>query len=423
MEPFNILTLLIFLSAVFGYLNVRFLKLPETIGLMIMAIVFSTILIILNHFFSPVLKLAEEILVRINFTDVVLNIMLCFLLFAGALHTDISLMMKERKSIILFSVAGVLISTFIVGALLSLGLSLTGIKVDFMYCLLFGALISPTDPIAVLGILTKAGVPKNIEIKIVGESLFNDGIGVVVFIITYELTMMGAGTFDLGHTLALFAREAIGGLLFGWLLGYVSFKFLRSIDNYQTEIMITLAVVMGGNFLAREMHISGPLAIVVAGLFIGSRAKGDAISDTTKLYVGKFWEVVDVIMNAVLFVLIGLNIILLQFSMAYLYVAVLTVPLVLLARYLSILLPSAVLKKWIEMDRNTRLIMTWGGLRGGLSIAMALSLPASPQRDILVFITYGVVLFSIIVQGLTIEKLTLSLFKKPKKKELAAVND
>lgn len=414
MEPFNILTLLIFLSAVFGYFNVRFLKLPETIGLMIMAIVFSTILIILNSFYSPVLKIAEEILVRINFTQVVLNIMLCFLLFAGALHIDILLMIRERKSIILFSVAGVLISAFIVGGLLYLGLPLIGVKIDFMYCLLFGALISPTDPIAVLGILTKAGVPKKIEIKIVGESLFNDGIGVVIFIIIYEATIAGTDTFDLGHTLALFAREAIGGLLFGWLLGYVAFRFLRSIDNYQTEIMITLAVVMGGNFLAREMHISGPLAIVVAGLFIGSRAKGDAVSDTTKLYVGKFWEVVDIIMNAILFVLIGLNIIMLEFSIKYLYAAILTVPLVLIARYLSILLPSAVLKKWIEMDKNTRLIMTWGGLRGGLSIAMALSLPGSAQRNILVFITYGVVLFSIIVQGLTIEKLTVSLLKKSK---------
>ncbi len=412
MELFNILTLLIFLSAVFGYFNVRFLKLPETIGLMVMAIIFSTILITLNSFYSPVLKIAEDILNRINFTKVVLDVMLCFLLFAGALHTDISLMIKERKSIILFSIAGVLMSTFIVAGLLSIGLALTGIKVSLMYCLLFGALISPTDPIAVLGILTKAGVPKKIEIKIVGESLFNDGIGVVIFIIIYELATAGAPKFDFTRVLALFMQEAIGGLLFGWLLGYIAFRVLRSINNYQTEIMITLAIVMGGNYLAHQMHISGPLAIVVAGLFTGSKVKREAMSDTTELYIGKFWEIVDVIMNAVLFVLIGLNIILLEFSMKYLYAAFIAVPVVLIARYLSILLPSTVLNKWIEMDKNTRLIMTWGGLRGGLSIAMALSLPGGSQRDILVFITYGVVLFSIIVQGLTIEKLTTSLFQK-----------
>ncbi len=414
MELFNILTLLIFLSAVFGYVNVRFLKLPETIGLMVMAIIFSAILIILNIFYSPVLKVAEEILARINFTKVVLDVMLCFLLFAGALHTDFGLMIKERKSIVLFSVVGVLLSTFIVAGLLSIGLSLTGIKIDFMHCLLFGALISPTDPIAVLGILTKAGVPKKIEIKIVGESLFNDGLGVVIFIIIYELTMMETPAFNFTHVLALFAREAIGGLMFGWLLGYIAFRFIRSIENYQTEILITLAIVMGGNYLAHKMHISGPLAVVVAGLFTGSRTKGEAMSYTTGLYVEKFWEIIDVIMNAVLFVLIGLNIIMLHFSIKYLYSALAAIPAVLIARYLSILLPSAILKKWIEMDKNTRLIMTWGGLRGGLSIAMALSLPASPQRNILVFITYGVVLFSIIVQGLTIDKLTTSLLKKTK---------
>jgi len=414
MELFNILTLLIFLSAVFGYVNVRFLKLPETIGLMVMAIIFSAILIISNIFYSPVLKVAEEILARINFTKVVLDVMLCFLLFAGALHTDFGLMIKERKSIVLFSVVGVLLSTFIVAGLLSIGLSLTGIKIDFMHCLLFGALISPTDPIAVLGILTKAGVPKKIEIKIVGESLFNDGLGVVIFIIIYELTMMETPAFNFTRVLALFAREAIGGLMFGWLLGYIAFRFIRSIENYQTEILITLAIVMGGNYLAHKMHISGPLAIVVAGLFTGSRTKGEAMSDTTELYVEKFWEIIDVIMNAVLFVLIGLNIIMLHFSIKFLYSALAAIPAVLIARYLSILLPSAILKKWIEMDKNTRLIMTWGGLRGGLSIAMALSLPASPQRNILVFITYGVVLFSIIVQGLTIDKLTTSLLKKTK---------
>lgn len=414
MELFNILTLLIFLSAVFGYVNVRFLKLPETIGLMVMAIIFSAILIILNIFYSPVLKVAEEILARINFTKVVLDVMLCFLLFAGALHTDFGLMIKERKSIVLFSIVGVLLSTFIVAGLLSIGLSLTGIKIDFMHCLLFGALISPTDPIAVLGILTKAGVPKKIEIKIVGESLFNDGLGVVIFIIIYELTMMETPAFNFTHVLALFGREAIGGLMFGWLLGYIAFRFIRSIENYQTEILITLAIVMGGNYLAHKMHISGPLAVVVAGLFTGSRTKGEAMSYTTGLYVEKFWEIIDVIMNAVLFVLIGLNIIMLHFSIKYLYSALAAIPAVLIARYLSILLPSAILKKWIEMDKNTRLIMTWGGLRGGLSIAMALSLPASPQRNILVFITYGVVLFSIIVQGLTIDKLTTSLLKKTK---------
>jgi len=410
MDFFNIITILIVLSSVFGYINVRFLKLPETIGLMIISIIFSFLMILVNYFNPQVFHFAEDLVESVNFSKVLLDVMLSFLLFAGALHTDGSLLKKEKRTIMLFSVAGVLLSTFFIASLFYLTVRLIGFDLSFIYCLLFGALISPTDPIAVLGILTKANVPKKVEINIVGESLFNDGIGVVVFITILQIIRSGAENISFGDVALLFLQEAVGGIVFGLVIGYVTYRLLKSIDHYQIEVMITLSMVMGGYYLATLLHVSGPLAMVVAGLFTGNRSKEFAMSDTTELYVDKFWELIDVIMNAILFVLIGLRLMVLDYRDSYLVIALVAIPIVLFARYFSIALPVLVLGKRVDFNRKDRLLMTWGGLRGGLSIAMALSLAGEPNKDLIVFITYIVVLFSIVIQGLTVGKFAKGLY-------------
>jgi CPA1 family monovalent cation:H+ antiporter len=410
MDLLTTITLLVILSAVFGYVNTRFLKLPQTIGLMFMALVFSLLMIIADYFNPALFHYAEDLVNQINFSEVLLDVMLSFLLFAGALHTDVALLKAHRRSIILFSFVGVLLSTFIIGSLLFFVLQLIGTPIDFIYCLLFGALISPTDPIAVLGILTKSKVPKKLEINIVGESLFNDGIGVVIFLTIVEVTRSSTGEFHLGEAALLLLQEAGGGLLFGIALGYLMFLLLRSIDSYETEVIITLAGVMGGYLLANKLHISGPLAMVAAGLFTGNRSKKKAMSKTTELYVDKFWELIDVLMNAILFVLIGLRLIVLEFDTGYFVAGLIAIPVVLMSRYLSMRVPQFLLQKWIDIDQKAILLMTWGGLRGGLSIAMALSLVRTEPKEMIVTITYIVVLFSIMVQGLSMGKLVKKLY-------------
>ncbi|WP_341227231.1 sodium:proton antiporter [uncultured Arcticibacterium sp.] len=412
MELFKILTMLVVISALFGYINVRFLKLPTTIGLMIMALVFSLIMILLQFIYPDLVHYARDIMAEIDFTTVLMDVMLSFLLFAGALHTNVGMIKQEKGTIGMFALVGVFISTFLIGgAVYYLSMAL-GLHTDLVYCLLFGALISPTDPIAVLGIMTKANVPKKIEINIVGESLFNDGVGVVIFFTILEIARLGVDNVTAMDVATLFVQEAVGGILFGLGLGFLMFKLLKSIDDYEVEVMITLALVMGGYFLAQQLHTSGPLAMVVAGLFMGSSGmKQDSMSETTELYVDKFWELVDVLMNAVLFVLIGLEILILEFHTNYFIAGAASIVIVLLARYLIITVLLKFSKNWVSVDKAP-LLLTWGGLRGGLSIAMALSLPSEWEaKPYIVFITYCVVLFSIIVQGLTLEKLVKRIYK------------
>ena len=409
MGLFTIITILVVITALFAYLNSRFLKLPETIGVMIISLVFSLLLILSGLIFPGVTTFAKVFIGNVDFSHVLLDIMLSFLLFAGALHTDASLMKANRASISIFAVVGVLISALLVGCILFLFLQLFQTPVNFWYCLLFGALVAPTDPIAVLGILTKAGAPADVEIKIVGESLFNDGIGVVLFLSLVEIIRIGTGNISFGDISLLLVKEIFGGIVFGWLLGFTGYRMMKSIDNYQSEILITLAMVMGGYALAQYLHLSGPLAMVVAGLFTGSRSKKEAMSDTTELYVYKFWELIDVLMNAILFVLIGLELLTLEFEINYLITGLVAIPVTLFARYISLLLPATLFKKYIKTDRKTIKIMTWGGLRGGLSIAMALSLTDPLPKNQFVFMIYVVVLFSIIVQGLTVGKVIKKL--------------
>lgn len=413
MGLFNILTLLVVISAIFGYINVRFFKLPTTIGLMIMALIFSLGMILFQFVNPSITEYATEFVAGIDFTTILMDVMLSFLLFAGALHTNVGLIKEEKRSIGLFALVGVFLCTFLIGYGIFYLSKILNHEIDLIYCLLFGALISPTDPIAVLGILKKSKVPKKIEINIVGESLFNDGVGVVIFFTILEIARMGIENVTAADIGLLFIQEAVGGVLFGLVLGWIMFRLLKSIDDYEVEVLITLALVMGGYFLARKLHTSGPLAMVVAGLFMGSSGlREHAMSETTELYVDKFWELIDVLMNAVLFVLIGFEILILEVE-PYFFLAVLgAIAIVLLARFGVIHFLLRISKKWIAVDREAPVLLTWGGIRGGLSIAMALSLPSEwPAKPYLVFITYGVVLFSIIVQGLTLEKLVKRIYR------------
>lgn len=410
MSLFVIITILVVLTAAFAFINIRFLKLPQTIGMMIISLIFSLLLIGSGLLIPEVSSFARGFIGNIDFSKVLLDIMLSFLLFAGALHTDSSLLKANRRSITVFAIVGVLLSTLLVGALIFFFFQTFLTPVNFWYCLLFGALVAPTDPIAVLGILTKAGAPKDVEIKIVGESLFNDGIGVVLFLSLLEIITIGINNVSFGDLSLLLVQEIAGGILFGWILGQVGFRLMKKIDHYQTEVLITLAIVMGGYMVAQLLHLSGPLAMVVAGLFTGSRSKEHAMSDTTELYVDKFWELIDVLMNAILFVLIGLELLTLEFNFNYLIAGLVAIPITLLSRYLSLIIPASLFKKYINTSRKTIGLMTWGGLKGGLSIAMALSLSAPLPKTQFVFMIYVIVIFSIIVQGLTVGKLIKKVF-------------
>ncbi|MBF9239442.1 sodium:proton antiporter [Hymenobacter sp. BT683] len=409
MELYNTLALLIVISAVFGYVNHRFLKLPGTIGLMVLALVSSLLAIGLGKLGVDWVLTAGELVRGIDFHVVLMQVMLSFLLFAGSLHVDLRALGKEGVAVGAMATAGTLLSTALVGTAFYYLLPLFGLPTDFIYCLLFGALISPTDPIAVLGILKQARIDPRLEIRIVGESLFNDGIAVVVFISLFQIAQFGGEQATPAVIGQLFLQEAVGGLALGAALGYAGFWALRSIDHYQVEVLITLALVMGGTALAAQLHTSGPLAMVVAGLIVGDRGRQLGMSDVTREYLDKFWELLDEILNAVLFVLIGLEMLVLDISRTTLLVGLAAIVVVLLARWVSVGVPLVLLRRYYPFDRQTLRVLTWGGLRGGISVALALSLPESMPRDLMVGITYVVVVFSIIGQGLTIGPLVKRL--------------
>ncbi len=403
------------LTALLAYLNLRFLGLPTTIGVMAAALLFSLSLVGLDKLgIAQGLRNYEESLLRsIDFSDVLMQGMLSLLLFAGALHVDLSELRSYRWQVGVLAVVGTLLSTVAVGLGVWVVLPLVGLELPLMYCLLFGALISPTDPIAVMGILKTAGAPKNLELVIAGESLFNDGVGVVIF--SLLLGALASGTTPTaGEGFSLLLHEAGGGLLFGLALGYVTFWLLRSVDNYQVEVLLTLAAVTGGYALALRLHVSGPLAMVVVGLMIGNGGRALAMSDTTRRYVDLFWELVDEILNAVLFVLIGMEVLLVSFSPATLVAAAVAATVTLLARALTVGLPVNLLHTAFKLPRGAGWVLTWGGLRGGISVALALSLPAGPQRDIVLALTYCIVVFSILGQGLTIGPLVKRTLAPPR---------
>jgi len=404
MDIYVIATILIVLSAVFGYLNVRFLKLPKTIGLMVITILFTLLILAIGFFDNTLLEQEKELIAQIDFKTVLLDVMLSFLLFAGALHTNFQQLKIQRKPIFVFATFGTLLSTFLVGTFVYYLIYFLGFSIDYLYCLLFGALISPTDPISVLGILKQINAPKKLETKIVGESLFNDGVGVVIFMTIYHMAQSG-GNITIMPVVKLFIQEVFGGILLGALLGWLTYKLLKSIDDYDTEVIITIATVMGGTLIAHKLHLSAPLAMVVAGLIIGNdTARNKSMSKLTESYVDKFWELTDVLLNTILFVMIGMEILVLNFNKMYVIIGLIAIPILLVSRYLSLMIPIKIFAKKLDFVKNTNLLMTWGGLRGGISIALALSLTLEMHKDLFLVITYTVVVFSIIVQGLTVGK-------------------
>lgn len=401
MSLFHILAILLTAAALFSYINYRFLKLPTTIGIMLVALTFSLLLNLLGPVGIDIEHEVQFMLESIEFDATLLHGMLSFLLFAGALHVDLSELSRQRGTIIFLATAGVVATTFIIGGLSYYAFELAGLGIPFVYCLLFGALISPTDPIAVLGILRQAHAPKSLEAKITGESLFNDGMAVVVFLVLIRLATGEAGL-SATDVVLLFSQEAIGGVLFGLGAGAVTYWMLKSVDNYQVEVLLTLALVTGGYALAEVLHLSAPVAIVCAGLLIGNHGRTLAMSEKTRGHLDTFWELVDEVLNAVLFVLIGLEVLALAFLQEYLLAGILAIPIVLLARFISVGIPVTVMRRFRSFTPRVIQILTWGGLRGGISVALALSLPAGAIRDALVVVTYIVVIFSILVQGLTI---------------------
>lgn len=397
------------LTTLLTYVNFRFIGLPPTIGVMVTAMLFSLILQVLSFLGFPGLEdQVRDLIGQIDFGDLLMNWMLSFLLFAGALHVNLADLKSYRWPIGLLATFGVLIATFVIGTLSFWIFGLFGWHVSFLYCLLFGALISPTDPIAVLGVLRTANASKPLKTTIVGESLFNDGTAVVVFTVLLGIAQLGE-TPTVSATAMLFLHEAVGGVLFGGLIGYVVYRMIKSIEQYQVEVMLTLALVIGGAAMSSELHVSAPIAMVVAGLIIGNLGRNLAMNDMTRRYMDGFWELLDDILNALLFALIGMELLLLPFSWLHLSAAGLLAVAILLSRWLTVAPAIALLRRWRTVPRGTIRVLTWGGLRGGVSVALALALPLGPERDLVLSITYIVVLSSILLQGLTIGPLVKSV--------------
>lgn len=405
MELYYSFSVLIVLASLFAYINYRVLKLPSTIGIMVIAIIVSVILVASGDNFLP--KTTNGLIKLVNsldFTEVLMGAMLNFLLFAGGIHVNIKDLKEQFGPVVIFSTVGVIISTFAVAFGTFYLLPLVGIQMPFIYCLVFGALISPTDPVAVLSILKQANVSKSLETKVAGESLFNDGMAVVVFTVVLQLAIGKEIDLNVENIGLLLLREAGGGLLLGVLLGYSASRALRVVDDYIISVLITLSVVMGGYLIAREMHISAPLAMVAAGLFMGNFSESFKMKSETQDYLIKFWELIDEIMNAVLFLFIGFELLLIKDLNEYLVAGGICILIVLLARWVAIFVPTKFMAFKYRFSPQTVKVLVWGGIRGGVSIALALSIPVNEYSQIIISITYCVVVFSIIVQGLTIAK-------------------
>ena len=395
------------LAAIIGYINHRFLHLPRTIGLVLIAMAASLIALGIDALIpgwgvGPGFRAA---LVDIDFSDTLMQGMLGFLLFAGALHVDLGHLAKRGWAIAALATGGLLVSTGIVGVGIWFVFNLTGLNIPLIYCLLFGALISPTDPVAVLGILKTVKVPASLEAKIAGESLFNDGVGVVIFVILLAMATSGGNALTLGDITFLFLREALGGAALGLAAGALAFWALRSIDEYNLEVIITLALVTVTYEVAHMLHTSGPIAVVVSGLLIGNHGTRLAMSETTRAHLTNFWTLIDEILNAVLFLLIGLEVIIISTTPGLMWVSLIAIPLVLGARFVAVAVPIGVFGLFRDFTKGAIPVLTWGGLRGGISVALALSLPNGDEKDAIVTVCYTVVVFSILVQGLTIGKL------------------
>lgn len=410
LSPFDAAAILIVLAATLGYLNHRLFRLPSTVGLTVMGAVASLIVIAIDRAI-PTSLLSEQLsdfLSDIDFHSTLMEGMLSFLLFAGALHVDWSHMRRGRLPILVFSTVGVVLSTVIVGFGFHFVSAMFGTAIPLTWCMVFGALISPTDPVAVMAVMKRAAMPETLQATVAGESLFNDGVGVVVFSILLAIAL-GREPFTLSGALFDFLREAGGGAILGLIAGWIAFRAMRSIDDYNIEVMISLALVMGGYSLAMALHVSGPVAMAVAGLLLGNAGVAHAMSDVTQDYLLKFWALVDEVLNAVLFLLIGLELIAIAPQWPLLAAGIVSILLVLAARSISVGIPLAAMMRRIDMGPLALPTLVWGGLRGGISVALALSLPESPIRSAILAATYVVVLFTVIVQGASISGLIARL--------------
>lgn len=405
MQLFELTAILMALTALFSYLNYRYLQMPTTIGIMFISLLCSLVLVAASWLGVDIgQEPVAHVLSSIDFNETLMHGMLAFLLFAGAMHLKIDDLLSQKWPVLVLATLGVAMSTMLIGTLSFYLFLLLGLPVPFIYCLLFGALISPTDPVAVLGILKTVGVPKSLETKIAGESLFNDGVGVVIFLILLELAT-GADDVTVGAVFALFVKEAGGGILLGFILGYIAYRMLKMVNNYQVEALITLALVMGSYALADSLHLSGPIATVVAGLLIGNHGRSFAMSDQTRERLDDFWELIDEVLNAILFLLIGLEILIITMNLNLLLAGVGAVIITLFARFTTVATLVSIMRPFRLFSPGVISMLTWGGIRGGISVALALSLPAVPERNTLLAATYLVVIFSIGVQGMSLGRL------------------
>ena len=406
MNMIHLIALIFTTTALFSFINCRFLKLPTTIGLMVNSITLAIALIAIGEYLphSASIQWAKQTIELIKFDEVVIRGMLGVLLFAGSLHINFSDIYKDKLVIGLLATVGVVISTLLVGFTLFFILPYLSIKVPLVYCLLFGSLISPTDPIAVMSILKSIGAPRSLQTKIAGESLFNDGVAIVFFTVLSGMAIQGKD-FTINTVLWLFVKESLGGAALGLLLGYLAYQLLKQIDDYITQILITIALVLMGGSIAEYLHVSSPIAAVCAGLLIGNHGRNFAMSKKSCEHLDIFWHLLDEILNSILFVLLGLEIIVLALEFKLLLAGLIAIPVVLLARYLGVAGIINMLKFTKSFRPKIVKILTWGGLRGGISIALALSLPSSEYRESILSMTFVVVIFSVLVQGLTIKRL------------------
>jgi CPA1 family monovalent cation:H+ antiporter len=414
MDLYYTFSILVVLSALFSYINSRYLKLPSVIGIMLLAIITSVSLLALGNIYPAISQYFSGQIAAFDFPSVLMGAMLNFLLFAGAIHVSLQDLHKQRLPILILSTVGVILSTFLVGSLMYGLLLQLGLDVPFIQCLVFGSLISPTDPLAVIALLRKVRIGKPLEIKIAGESLFNDGVSVLLFAVLLQLAQGSAVDITFQHVAGLFVQEMIGGLVIGFFLGYIGSQGIKRINDYQVTVLITVAIVMGGYLVTRFLHISGPLTMAAAGLVIGNYGKATAMSNADKDYLDKFWEMIDEILNAMLFLIIGLELLLIPNIHQDWIIGCVSVLIVLVSRYLSIWLPMWIIPNVGRFDAKTMAVLVWGGLRGGMSIALALTIDPTLNQNLFLSATYYVVVFSIVVQGLSIGKL-ISVFNRKKK--------
>lgn len=405
MDLFQIIALLVIVSAACSYLNARVIKLPGTIGIISIAIVLSIITIVIDRVNPGAARYLTTLTKNINFSRTVLNVMLGFLLFAGSFNLNTQRLKKEMRPVLILSTVGVIFSTILFGFLFYYAASLFDIKIPLVYCFLFGALVSPTDPVAVGGIIKGSKLPANLETIILGESLFNDGIGLVLFITILEITESGNDHIDFAKAAVLFAREVFGGIALGTVFGFVAFRLMKSITDFQTIVLVSIGLVMSICVVAAQFHLSIPLAVVSAGLFTGNRSINIDNKEHSHQSLEKIWMLIDEMLNTILFVMIGLQMVNLPFLNNYWLIGGIAILMILIARWLSIMLPLTFLRRTLNVNYGSINILTWAGLRGGISIALALSLPLTPYRHLILSGSYFIVIFSIIIQGLSLGKL------------------